>query len=116
MSKNIRTILALLHTLQKIDAEFPLQYVICLHEVALDEGLSLTTLARRTSMPLSTVSRIVGALSSHRQHGEPYGLLETSISAEERRKKEITLTQQGRALIDSLVDILTENDTQRLRA
>ena len=116
MSKDIRTILALLRTLQGIDPEFPLQYAICLNEIALDEGLSLTTLAERCGMPLSTVSRVVGALSCHRQRGNPYELVKVAISATERRKKEISLTPRGRAVIDTLVDILADKPTQRLRA
>jgi DNA-binding MarR family transcriptional regulator len=57
-------------------------------------------------MPLSTVSRIVGALSKHRQKGAPYGLVRVVISAEERRKKEIYLTSRGRAVVVSLAEIL----------
>jgi DNA-binding MarR family transcriptional regulator len=92
--------------LQKIDPEFPLQYAVCLAEISLKEGLSLTRLSETTGMPLSTVSRIVGALSKHRQKGTAYGLVRVVISAAERRKKEIYLTPRGRAVIGSLNDIL----------
>lgn len=102
----IQIFLHLLRELQKIDQEFPLQYAVCLAETSLNEGLSLTQLSEKTGMALSTVSRIVGALSNHRQKGAPYGLIKVSISEKERRRKEIYLTAKGKAIIDSISDIL----------
>lgn len=93
---------ALLQVWQRIDGEFPLQYMLCLIEIAADEGLSLSDLATRTRMPLSTVSRIVGALSDHRPKGKSYGLIRVDISATERRRKELSLTPKGRALVGEL--------------
>ena len=103
---NIRTFLHLLRELQKIDAEFPLQYAVCLAEISLEEGLSLTDLSTRTGMALSTVSRIIGALSKHRQKGAPYNLIRVKISTAERRRKELYLTPRGRAVIGSINDLL----------
>jgi DNA-binding MarR family transcriptional regulator len=97
-----RVFLALLHQLQKIDSEFPIQYAICLSEISLNEGCSLTTLAEKTGLSLSTVSRIVGALSDFRQNGEPYGLVELKVSPEERRRKEIYLTAKGRQTLQKI--------------
>ncbi|MFK7839089.1 MAG: helix-turn-helix domain-containing protein, partial [Bdellovibrionales bacterium] len=71
MKQEIKGFLQLLRELQKIDPEFPIQYAICLGEITLDEGLSVTQLSNRTGLALSTVSRIVGALSQYRQMGEP---------------------------------------------
>ena len=62
-------IIQLLREFQKIDPEFPLQYAVCLLEISKSEGCSLTHITEKTGMPLSTVSRIVGALSKHRQKG-----------------------------------------------
>ena len=103
---NIRTFLHLLRELQKIDAEFPLQYAVCLAEISLEECLSLTELSTRTGMALSTVSRIIGALSKHRQKGMPYNLIRVKISAAERRRKELYLTPRGHAIIGSINDLL----------
>jgi DNA-binding MarR family transcriptional regulator len=107
MKTQLKNFLVLLRELQKIDSEFPLQYAVCLTEIALNEGLSLTSLAARTGMPLSTISRIVGALSRHRQKGAPYGLVRVVISASERRKKELYLSVRGRAVIDGIAHILS---------
>ncbi len=104
--KPVQKFLDLLRQLQKTDPEFPLQYALCLGEISLNEGTSLTALAERVDLSLSTISRIVGALSEFRQNGQPYGLIEIRISAEERRRKELYLTQKGRAFIQKISKIL----------
>ncbi len=101
-----KTVLHLLRAVQKIDPEFPLHYAVCLCEIALEEGLSLTALSARTGLTLSTVSRIVGALSKHRQAGKPYDLVRVKISASERRRKELYLTARGKAAMDSIESAL----------
>ncbi len=116
MSAAIDHFIGLLRELQKIDPEFPLQYAVCLAEIAQNEGLSLTHLSERTGMPLSTVSRIVGALSRHRQRGTAYGLIRVSVAAEERRRKELHLTGQGRDVMDGIAKILGSPEPERLRA
>lgn len=107
MKPKIDGALLLLRELQKIDAEFPLQYAVCLCEIAKAEGLSLTRLSEKTGLTISTVSRIVGALSKNRQKGASYGLIKVSVSAEERRRKELSLTPKGRAVIAGIEDIVT---------
>ncbi len=108
--------LVLMRELQKIDPEFPLQYAICLAEITINEGISLTGLSEKTGMPLSTISRIAGALSKHRQKGTAYGLVKVSVSALEKRRKELHLTTRGHAVMNGIVDILLEKPGQRLRA
>ena len=108
MKQRLENIMDLLRELQKIDPEFPLQYAICLCEIAMDEGISLTTLSQRTGMPLSTVSRIVGALAQNRQCGTPYDLVRVALSSIERRKKELYLTMNGKNVIGSLTVIIDE--------
>lgn len=104
--ENLLVFIASQKELQKIDSEFPLQYSICLAEIALCPGISLTELAEKTGMPLSTVSRIIGALSKKRQRGKPYELVEVTISPEERRRKQITLTARGRDVMASVATII----------
>ena len=103
MEKKVTDILNVLRELQKIDHEFPLQYAICLAEISCEEGMSVTQLANKTGLALSTVSRIVGALSNHRQIGQPYGLVEVAISEQERRRKELYLTPKGKMTIANMV-------------
>ncbi len=101
--QSAQTLLDLLNALRCVDPEFPLQYAICLTEIAMNEGLSLTQLADRTHLALSTVSRIVGALSTVRQSGEAYGLVMIKISPKERRRKELSLTPKGWAVIHNVL-------------
>lgn len=108
---NINNFLKLLRELQKIDPSFPLQYAVCLSIIALDEGLSISRLAEKSSLSLSTVSRIVGALSSARQKGEPYGLIRVKISREEKRRKELYLSPKGRLFINSIGELLDDKKT-----
>lgn len=102
INKATDKLLAILREFQVIDTEFPLQYAICLLEISREEGRSLTHLADKTGMPLSTVSRIIGALSEHRQKGEPFGLVEVRTSKIERRRKELFLTPKGKTIVERL--------------
>ncbi len=93
----LSAVIELLQLLRRIDPEFPIQYALCLGEIARHQGLSVTELAQRTGITLSTVSRIVSTLSSNRnRYG---GLINVRFSREEARRKELSLTPQGHALI-----------------
>ncbi len=105
------TFIALLKQLYRIDPEFPLHYSLCLAEIARDEGLSLTQLADRVELSLSTVSRIIAALSQFRPNGHSYGLVELRISPEERRRKELFLTPKGWALMRGVASVLSSYRT-----
>lgn len=102
-----KTHLKILREFQKIDTEFPIQYAICFIEIHLNEGLSVTQLSEKTGMALSTVSRIVGALSKYRQKGTAFELIKIKIPETERRRKELYLTPKGKAIIASLNDLLS---------
>ena len=110
MTQQTQTFINILRELQKIDPEFPLQYAICLSYISLNEGLSMTDLVQRTGLALSTISRIVGALSTQRQMGKPYNLVEVRINENERRKKELYLTAQGRKVMANIATLLFQNE------
>ena len=105
---HIDSFVALLQALRNIDPEFPLHYAYCLAEISRDQGLSITDLSLRTELSLSTVSRIIGALSEKRQKGAPYGLVDVKISHQERRRKELYLTHKGLEVIENVCSILQE--------
>lgn len=104
----IERFVSLMKSLQEIDPEFPLQYSICLAEIAMNEGLSLTQLAQKTDLSLSTISRIVGALSDYRKNNRPYGLVKLIVSKSERRRKELYLTPKGAALIENISENMSD--------
>lgn len=114
--KTTHTLLALLRTFQNIAPDFPMQYAVCLLHISRDEGLSLTDLAKTTGIPLSTASRIIGALSNHRQRGQAYGLVNVKVSTTERRRKMLYLTPHGKKIIHEIAEILEQHSDQRLRA
>lgn len=102
----VSALLRVLQVLQTIDPEFPLQYAVCLALISQDEGLSLTELAKRAEVSLSTASRIVGALSQYRQSGQPYNLVVVHIAPEERRRKEIFLSPSGQRVMEEVAQAL----------
>ena len=102
----INVFLNLMRELQKIDPEFPIQYAICLAEISRNDNISVSELAALTHMPLSTTSRVVGALSNARQRGAPYNLVKVTICKTERRRKNLSLTTKGKAVVQGLEDIL----------
>ena len=106
MKKELDTVLEVLHKLQKINPEFPLQYAICLCEIAKNEGLSLTDLSEQTGLALSTVSKITTALSKKTKRGIPYDLLEIRIKPTEKRRKQLFLSKDGRKLITDIERII----------
>ncbi len=95
-------IVTLLEELRAVDSEFPLQYALCLLYIAGQEGLSPSHLSEKTGLALSTVSRIIGALSTHRQRGKAFELIEVRFSPNSRRNKELYLSKKGKALIQRL--------------
>jgi DNA-binding MarR family transcriptional regulator len=107
--KNSAILLSLLRALSGLDKNFPLPYAIFLLEVARNEGCSLGDLRKATGMPLPTLSRILWALSTHRQNGaEPYRLIEQDYSAENHRLKVIRLSARGREFISRLNAIMDQ--------
>ena len=95
----VQKLLTILTQFRAVDPEFPLQYAICLCEISLNPGISLTQISEKTGLALSTISRIVGALSDYRPNGAPYGLVRMDVAPNERRRRELRLTDDGAALL-----------------
>lgn len=103
--------MSILKAIQKIDPEFPVQYALCLAHISMQEGLSITDLAEKTGMPLSTVSRIISALSKNKTRRRSYDLVEIIISPHERRKKLIFLNKRGQKYLAD-IDLTIETIKQ----
>lgn len=106
MKQEIHHFTQLLSLLQEVDPEFPLQYALCLSLIATHEGLSMTELSEKANMPLSTVSRIIGALSNNRKRGKSYNFIDVRIVPDERRKKQLFLNDQGQTLITRIAKLV----------
>ncbi len=101
-NEQIKTFLKAMELLRSLDSEFPIQHAISLGIISMNPGLSLTELADKTNLTLSTVSRIIGALSDHRANGKPFGLVDVKVSKTERRKKELYLTKKGKDFLKKI--------------
>lgn len=102
MKQEIQLFLEILYELQKIHSEFPIQYAICLGEIAQTPGISLTELSLRTGMPLSTTSRIISVLSQDKPNKKFYGYVVVKIVPNEKRKKQIFLSKSGENTIEKI--------------
>ncbi len=99
MVADIENFLETLKSLQNLNTEFPLQYIICLITIALEEGICTTDLAQRTGMALSTVSRITTALS---KKDGTYELITIEIVPNEKRRKRIFLSEKGQITVNQI--------------
>jgi DNA-binding MarR family transcriptional regulator len=106
MSEEIQKLIRILRELQKINPEFPIQYALCFSEIYQNPGLSVTELATKVQIPISTVSRIISALSGAAPHRSVYNLVNVTISSKERRKKVLNLSDEGLELIDNLKKVI----------
>lgn len=78
----------------------------------MDEGLSLTELADRANIPLSTVSRITSMLAM-KNGRKAYGLVTVNIAPQERRRKQIYLSDKGKKTIKNLSQAIYEIKEQK---
>lgn len=88
----------ILKKFSQLAESMPMSYALTLLEVAQDEGLSITSLAERLDTPLSTISRVVAAMSDVKK----YNLLTVTIAKDEKRRKIITLTQRAKDFLKTI--------------
>lgn len=98
----IQSFIETMEILRSLDSEFPIQHAISLGIISLNPGLSLTELADKANLTLSTISRIVGALSDHRANGRPHELIEVRVCESERRRKALFLTPKGESFLKQI--------------
>lgn len=97
--------LSMLSGVQKIDPEMPLQQVMCLLVIAQSEdGLSLTDVAKKVGISLTTASRYVSALGKTTRHRtEGLNFIESFEDPMERRKKIIRITTKGKIALRNIL-------------
>jgi DNA-binding MarR family transcriptional regulator len=103
----IHLLMRVLEEFRKLDPDLPIQYALSFLTLATNEGLSLGELATRLGIAQSSASRNVAALSAWHSFGKPgLDLVEAREDPRERRRKLVTLTSKGHALVETLRDIL----------
>lgn len=107
----LRDALRLCASIREIDPEMPLQQAHCFLLIAeVEEGMSLSDLARKAGIGLATASRYVGALGKINRHRESgLQLIESFEDPMERRKKIIRLTAKGKVALKKALGEMNAN-------
>jgi DNA-binding MarR family transcriptional regulator len=95
----------LLSGIQKVDPEMPIQQIMCLLVIAeAEDGLSLTDVAKKVGISLTTASRYVSALGKMNRHRtEGLKFIESHEDPMERRKKIIRITTKGKIALRNIL-------------
>lgn len=99
-------LLKIVSKFRQLDPElsFPEAHVLLIVSLADSSGISLTDIADKAGLGLSTVSRHVSYLGKiNRKHEEGLNLIQTHEDPMERRRRLATLTGKGRAFVNQLM-------------
>ncbi len=103
---NVEAHLRLVKKFRELDPDisFSVAHVFLLVAEAGDEGVSLTEIADKAGLGLSSVSRHAAFLGKiNRQHEEGLNLIQTHEDPMERRRRLATLTGKGKAFMNQLI-------------
>ena len=97
MKMNTEDAFKFLSRVQQVDAEMPIQQIMCLLVISQsEEGMSLTDIAKRVNISMTTASRYIGSLGKiNRRKEEGLNYIESYEDPMERRKKIIRLSKKG---------------------
>lgn len=104
MSPELRRLQRQISALRIVDDTMPIQWVAILLEVAGTEGLSISQLAEKTGLALSSTSRNVAAMSDWHWLKRPgLGILEKGTDRMDLTKRTVTLSPKGEKLVEQLI-------------
>jgi DNA-binding MarR family transcriptional regulator len=99
----MESLMAALETFRGLDPDMPMAMALSLLVISKNEGLSLKELAEKVGIGMASVSRYVAFFGKPNASGKKgLGLVVAVEDPLERRKKTITLTAKGRAVIAKL--------------
>lgn len=102
-SKQTEGLMKALREFRALDPDMPIPQAMSLLLIAENEGLSLKELAERVGVGMASASRYVAAFGKPvRPGGKGMGLVVAVEDPMERRKKVITLTGKGRAMVNKI--------------
>lgn len=96
--ENLGTALGILSNLREIDPNMPVSEALALLLIAKYEGISLKDLASKADVGMASASRYVRTNSIER------GLVTSKEDPDERRKKVISLTAKGKAVVKKILE------------
>lgn len=110
----VATVVQVLEAFRKLDPDLPIQYALSFMTIAQSDGISIGELAERLAIAQSSASRNVAALSRWHSFGKAgLDLVQAHEDPRERRRKIVTLTEQGRAFLAELRVIVNPPDSRR---
>lgn len=113
----VATVVQVLEAFRKLDPDLPIQYALSFMTIAQSDGISIGELAERLAIAQSSASRNVAALSRWHSFGKAgLDLVQAQEDPRERRRKIVTLTDQGRAFLADLRAIVNPPDNSRVAA
>jgi len=97
----------ILEIFRELDPDMPIQYALSFLTLARNPGLSIRDLADRLGVAQSSASRNVAALSAWHSFRKPgHDLVVAQEDPRERRRKVVTLTAKGEALLERIAAVL----------
>lgn len=100
-----------LEVFRELDPDMPIQYALSFLTLARNPGLSIRDLSERLGIAQSSASRNVAALSEWHSFRKPgHGLIQANEDPRERRRKIVTLTRDGEALLARLEAVMEGQD------
>lgn len=103
---NINQSIGLVQRFRSLDTDIQMStaFVFLIIAQAGEEGITMTDIAKKADMGLSSVSRHVSALSKVNRHREEgFNLVVSHENPMERRQRIVTLTGKGKAFINNLL-------------
>ena len=89
-----------------LESSMPVGQMVFFLVAAVNEGESLGVIAKQSGTPTSTASRYLTNLSFKQRNGEPgLKLLDAVDNPEYRSSKMITLTPEGRKLMEEIIEL-----------
>lgn len=105
--RKVRRLMALLRS--SIDPNVPASLIQAYLDVGLKDGQSLTEIADRGNVNISTASRHLLDLGERNRRKEPgHGLVIREIDAEELRKNSYSLSPRGKLLREQIISIFKD--------
>ncbi len=102
----------LLEAFRRLDPDLPMQYALSFMTIAQSDGISVGELAERLGIAQSSASRNVAALSRWHSFGKAgLNLVQAQEDPRERRRKLVTLTDEGHAFLAELTAIIKNPPT-----
>lgn len=100
-----------LEVFRELDPDMPIQYALSFLTLARNPGLSIRDLSERLGIAQSSASRNVAALSEWHSFRKPgHDLIQAKEDPRERRRKIVTPTPKGEALLARLESIMNGVD------